>query len=270
MTATADCSGWLHDFAEIMSLQEGSDTNGGRICVTTQINGKTLKKYDSWEGFEGRHGQFAWQPETGEIQVGIPGAAKEDWILRLATFKALLIAIASMLPAGTIFIHAATLIKDGEAILTMASSGGGKSTVANRVVPPWQAPGDEWCLLSPDGRGAYHVHILPTWSKLGVDGASVLGWDTQRSYPLRAICVLKQDKVDELERFGPAGAAICLSGAARQAVWYTLLAIDDDFRTWFLKRSFDAACVLANKMPVFLLRASLNGRFWEVLERELW
>ncbi|HQC00060.1 MAG TPA: hypothetical protein PKX11_05850 [Methanospirillum sp.] len=46
-------------------------------------------------------------------------------------------------------LHAATLIRDNEAVLIAASSGGGKSTTTSRLIPPWHAPGDECCIVLP-------------------------------------------------------------------------------------------------------------------------
>ena len=258
-----DFSGWLEEFASLMSLRKGAGT--GRIAIAARANGG--KKSNGWNGFEGTSGHFAWNPETREIRCEIPLDAREEWTTRVGTYKALLVAMASMLPTGSLFLHAATVVKDNQAVLLAASSGGGKSTQSRRFPAPWWAPGDEWCIAIPDDRGTYRVQVLPTWSKVtpGVPAA----WDTQRSYPLRAICALKQDTVDVAEPLDAPGAAVCISDASRQVLRYVLSSVNDTFRTWFFRRSFEAACTLAQRIPVFLLRASLEGKPWDVLEEAL-
>ncbi len=269
ITASSDLAGWLDDFASLMTLRACTARNGRRISITATTKEASAGKGNGWNGFGGRYGQFAWKCETGEIHGAIPEDALENWTIRAWTFKSLLIAIGSMLPVGTIFLHAATCVKDGEAVLVAASSGGGKSTLSRRLPAPWTAPGDEWSILVPDGAGGYNAQVLPTWSMLGLDGAGRPKWNTQLPYPVRAICILKQDTVDTLERLGSSGAAVCLSDASRQVMRHTLLSMDDAFRTWFSMRSFEAACAMAARVPVYLLRASLNGKIGDVLGKTL-
>ena len=278
ITASAELTEWLQDFAAIMNLGRANDCKGGRIYVARQEKGKPPEMNPGWKGFSGRYGCFSWKTgaNPGEIRAEIPSESEEDWFIRTIAFKMLLIAAAASLPENVLLLHAATLIKNDEAILIAASSGGGKSTTVRRLPSSWKAPGDESCLLAPDSLGGYRVQVLPTWSRiiernpdsrLGGDG---LQWDTRQSYPVRALCILKQDQKDDLSPVELLQATVCLSDAARQLVWYSLADMDSAFRPWFLRRSFDAACHVAKNTPVYLLSATLEGKFWEVLEEALW
>ncbi|MBF0550100.1 MAG: SynChlorMet cassette protein ScmC [Deltaproteobacteria bacterium] len=270
LTASPEVYWWLDHFASVMSLPFGADSAGARIVISSSADDMPVKK-NGRPGFGGAYGRFVWHPDTRDIFVDIPSETRLEPGARSSSFKSLLLAMAALMSsAGGFLLHAATLVKDGEAVLVAASSGGGKSTTARRVPPPWAAPGDECCFLAPDGHDGYRVQVLPTWSRVAADQAAEASWETQRSYPVRAVCVLKQDTQDSLSPLGITEGTVCLSDAARQAVWFPVTMMDDALKAWFLHRSFEAACAAAAKIPVFLLRSSLTGRFWEELETALW
>ncbi|MBF0526545.1 MAG: SynChlorMet cassette protein ScmC [Deltaproteobacteria bacterium] len=271
LTAAPEAHWWLDHFASVMSLPRCVDSAGPRIVVSSSADTARPVKSNGRPGFGGAYGRFVWQPETGDIFVDIPSDIRKEPGARSSSFKSLLLAMAALMPSdGGFLLHAATLVKDGQAVLVAASSGGGKSTTARRVPSPWTAPGDECCFLAPDGPNGYRVHVLPTWSLVAAGAGVKVSWDTQRSYPVRAVCILKQDDHDSLSPLGITAGTVCLSDAARQAVWFPVTMMDESLRAWFLHRSFEAACAAAANIPVFLLRSSLTGCFWEELETALW
>ncbi len=71
------------------------------------------------------------------------------------------------------------------------------------------------------------------------------------------------------ETLGKGAAACLLSECANQvAVQIRLLLTPREARTSNLL-IFDNICDLVNKVPVFTLHQSLNGRFWEEMEEAL-
>ncbi|PWR73263.1 SynChlorMet cassette protein ScmC [Methanospirillum lacunae] len=167
-----------------------------------------------------------------------------------------------------LLLHAATLVRDGQAVLLAASSGGGKSTSARRVPSPWSAPGDENCLVIPDGSGGYLVSVLPTASKIAA-GQEGLFWNPTLAYPLKAICILKQADEDTIESFPQSQAAVCMTNSFSQATWNQFHLMDKELQNEMRTLSFANACTLVRKIPVYLLNATLTGRFWEVIEQKL-
>ncbi len=266
VSAREECAGWLEEFAAFHSLPPGREAAGGSICVAGRPHEFPMPVGPGWEETVCPWGHFAWNTGSSDLQVILPEQENGSLVRRIPTFRATLLALTFLLPEESLVLHGATLVLHGQAILILASSGGGKSTSAARVPPPWSSPGDDWGLLVPDGAEGYRVHVLPTWSKAIQPGGGGLSWDTQCPYPLRAVCVLKKDTADGLEKMDISRAAVCLNDAARQVIWPIMPIRDPAFKRRCLGRSFDAASRIARKIPVFLLRARLDGRFWELLE----
>ncbi len=271
LTADPEVSDWMHHFGSIMGLANTDTRTGSHISIIP------ASRYFG-EGFElnkGRmiqnyYGKYLFYPDTRDIVVSLSPEAMHDSKARSMSFKTLTIALTySMQNQGAILLHAATLVRDNEAVLVAASSGGGKSTTASRLPSPWQAPGDECCIVLP-GDGDYYVFALPTWSQVLEDTERKKIWNTQKSYKLKAFCILVQDNYDGMERIGIAQSISAITGSARQATYIQLDKSGKDLNQNFFSGCFRIAERMIQDVPIYILRTTLTGRFWEEIERELW
>jgi SynChlorMet cassette protein ScmC len=171
------------------------------------------------------------------------------------------------LESGGLPLHAALMERNGTGVLVLAPGGTGKSTCCRRIPPPWKAPGDDLTLMVKDTQ-RYRVHPFPTWSNY-LWKSSATTWDVQRHLSLSALFFLEQSATDEVIPIRQGQASILITESAEQvcqAAWRNLLPDEERRRK---EKLFENACALAGTMPTFRLRVSLEGRFWEEMERVL-
>lgn len=134
--------------------------------------------------------------------------------------------------------------------------------------PPWKALCDDLTLIVMDTPMQYPAHPFPTWSGY-LWKLSETTWDIQRHIPLSTIFFLEQGTTDEVIPIGRGQASALLTESATQVcypIWRYL--VREEERT-LREKIFDNACELAKTIPAFRLRVSMNGRFWEEMERAL-
>jgi SynChlorMet cassette protein ScmC len=115
------------------------------------------------------------------------------------------------------------------------------------------------------GKG-YRAHPFPTWSDY-LWRNSKKSWQVESSVPLSAILFLEQAEANEILPIGNGETAALIYQSANQVCQKFWRRSDKATRTMQVKRIFDNACALAKTVPAYKLRASLNGRFWEEIER---
>ncbi len=268
ITADPDRFWWLEAIAPLLTLSPGEILNSGLISVVPFLPEDPIRSKD-WQVFGSVSGKIALNQKRKLIEIGIPDISADNPKCLSIGVKLLMVGISAiLLSEQCLLLHAATLVYDGQAVLLAASSGGGKSTSARRVPPPWSAPGDENCLVIPDGSGGYLVSVLPTASKIAA-GEECLFWNPTIAYPLKAICILKQAEEDTIESFRQSQAAVCMTNSFSQATWNQFCFMDKELQNEMRNLSFGNACTLVKEIPVYLLSATLTGRFWEVIEQKL-
>lgn len=165
-------------------------------------------------------------------------------------------------------MHAALVARDEMGIGLVASGGTGKSTSSRRIPPPWRSLCDDTFLVLPEGSGAFEAHPFATWSDYLWKRAEPT-WDATRHVPLKALFFLKQAESDKVVPIGRGEAAIYVGRSANEILAPFLRRYETkparDFRT----KVFDNACALAKRIPAYLLEISLEGKFWEEIERVL-
>jgi SynChlorMet cassette protein ScmC len=268
ITAEQDCVWWLERLASLLTLPPSPILHSGRITIAPPLPDDPTRSRD-WQVFGDHQGKVAVNREKKKIEIGIPGEAAGDPLCFSAGIKMLMVAISMLLlPHHGLFLHAATLVRDGQAVLIVASSGGGKSTSARRVPPPWSAPGDENCLAIPDGSGGYCIHVLPTASRIAGQEEGI-SWDCSTAYPLKAVFILKKDEEDRIVKSSLPEAGVWITDSAKQATQTQLFLMNEEFRREVRQQSFEQACIFVQMVPVYLLSATLTGRFWELIEDEI-
>lgn len=173
--------------------------------------------------------------------------------------------------AGALPLHGALAAWNGKGVLLLGHGGAGKSTCCRRLPADWQALSDDEMLVTRSARGDYFAHPFPTWSNLQREEGR-RSWDVEQYVPLAAVFVLEKAQTDEVVSVGQARAALFIRESATQ-VWqacsvnYRDFSGDQEWPPW--RQVFDNACTMAQAVPVFILRVSTTGRFWEAIERTL-
>lgn len=171
---------------------------------------------------------------------------------------------------GGLPLHAALLERAGVGVLVAASGGTGKSTCCRRLPAPWQALCDDEVLVVPNGSGGFRAHPFPTWSDYLWRRAENR-WDIERNVPLKAIFLLSQAGEEE-ESSVPVGgweAAAQVSESSSQVCRRYWLRMEKGSRGALTLPVFFNACELVKTIPVYKLKAALDGRFWELIEKTL-
>ena len=119
-----------------------------------------------------------------------------------------------------------------------------------------------------DAHKQCRVHPFPTWSNY-LWKLSDTTWDVQQHLPLSAIFFLEQGKTDEVISVGRGQASVRITESATQIYQATLRNLVNEEERAIKEKIFENACALANRIPAFRLRVSLEGRFWEQMEKVL-
>lgn len=173
-----------------------------------------------------------------------------------------------VLSQGGLPLHAALIERNGTGIAIAAPGGTGKSTCARRIPRPWQALCDDEQLIVRDKRGTYHAHPFPTWSKCNVQKPGET-WNAQTHVPISAIFFLKQSLKDEVNSLSFSQSAPLIYKLSLPVFYRVLESIDPEEYITIKKLIFENACDIAKDIPAFILETSLEGKFWEAIDRAL-
>ncbi len=167
---------------------------------------------------------------------------------------------------GGLPLHTALIERNGKGFLLAGSGGTGKSTCCSRIPKPWNPLCDDETLLLPDKEKIFKVHPFPTWSEY-IRKRSEKTWNIQHSVPISAVFVLKQSETDAVEPVGKGQAAIFINQSATQSNNFFWRELEKKRQRKVRDKVFKNACNLVETVPVFRLRVSLHGRFWEEMEK---
>ncbi len=169
---------------------------------------------------------------------------------------------------GGLPFHACLAGREGAGVLLTAPGGGGKSTCARRLPPPWKSLCDDETLIVLDPEGRYHVHPFPTRSNF-IWGREERTWDVQESQSLFAIFFIKKGKRDEVIPLGRGEAAARMFQAAQQLCLRNWRYFSAEEERGEKEKLFANACRLAQKIPAFTLHVTLQGQFWKEVEKSI-
>ena len=168
---------------------------------------------------------------------------------------------------GQLF-HAALIERDGKGVLLAGKSGVGKSTSCRRLPEHWNVLCDDELLMIPTEQGIYRAHPLPTWSEYIME-RSEKTWNIQHSVPVFGIFFIEQSDVDSVLPLGEGQTVAQMSESAYQAYRNYWAIVKNENKKLLQRKMFHNSITMAKKIPVFKLRVSLHGRFWEEIERAL-
>jgi SynChlorMet cassette protein ScmC len=173
-----------------------------------------------------------------------------------------------VLSQGGLPLHATLIERNGTGIAIAAPSGTGKSTCARRIPRPWQALCDDELLIVCNRRGTYHAHPFPTWSRCNVQEPRET-WNVQTHIPVSAIFFLKKSQKDEVSSLSFSQSAPLIYKLSLPVFDRILETTGKDEYIAIKKFIFENACDIAKDIPTSILEASLEGKFWEAIDRAL-
>jgi SynChlorMet cassette protein ScmC len=169
---------------------------------------------------------------------------------------------------GGLPLHSALVKFKDVGVMLAAPKKTGKSTCCRRLPSPWQVLCDEETLIVRDCRKQYAAHPFPTWSYYAAGDAKKT-WNTQNHIPVAGVFFLEQSDKNQVSLLGQGEAAAFINQTATQVCHRFWNNLPDDEVIARKKRVFKNASELARAIPTFKLGVSLQGRFWEQIEKVL-
>ena len=170
--------------------------------------------------------------------------------------------------SGGLPLHAGLVEYNGRGVLLAGPKNVGKSTCCSRLPKDWYPLCDEETLIVKADQERYLAHPLPTWSE-HLAKRSERTWNVLGHVPISSIFFLEQAGSDEAIPLGRGEASVFINQLATQVCcryWNNLG--HEDLRTRKIKL-LENVTGLAKAVPAFRLRVSLEGRFWEEIEKVL-
>lgn len=269
--STSETDEWLDKLRITMGLNEYKELDGHKITFVKDISNESgiIDSLDS-SGIQmfnsGPLRIYSYQSASNMIcEIGdLDFPQVELFKMAQSVFPLYM----KVLNQGGLPFHAALIEKNGTGIAIAAPGGTGKSTCARRIPHPWQALGDDELLIVSDKKDIYHAHPFPTWSRCNVQKPGE-AWNTQKHVPLSAIFFLKKSQKDEVTPLSYSQKVSLIYKLSLPVFYRIMESIDQDEYIKIKKLIFENSCNIAKDMPAFILEASLNGKFWEVIDKAL-
>lgn len=276
--STSETEEWLKKLSTIMGLYETIGVDGHKITFlkNSSHEGISNEKISNGENIRDSKGILRLNTEPLStckckstshtiFEIGntdVPGLE----ILKMA--QSVIPIYMKVLSQGGLPLHAALIERNSTGIAIAAPGGTGKSTCAHRIPRPWKTLCDDELVIVRDKRGTYHAHPFPTWSRCNVQEPGET-WNVQTHVPLSAIFFLKKSQKDEANSLSFSQSASLIYKLSLPVFSRIIEYIDQDEYTTIKKVIFENACDIAQDIPAFILEASLEGKFWEAIDRAL-
>jgi len=276
ITAHEDSQALIQELARVMELKP-ADGTGDRTGDVTQLvftgpdgvssfvstgNGNAGLVY---EDFRLKLWRLA---DRQDIICEVPAGITGDDVYHTLRMVVQIIHHHNVLSGG-LTVHAALLEFKGRGVLLAGKGGTGKSTCCRRLPDNWRAWCDDETLVALDGARGYAAHPFPTWSHY-LDEEGVKTWYTENNVPLNALFFMEQAVDDGIVPL-PANEGAMWLYHSIYPVYQRQFGkqLKEREKQSFNTRLFNNACDIALTLPAYVLQVSLEGRFWEEMERVL-
>lgn len=252
-------------FAEVMQLRT-QDVPVYRLLVLTDGDGALTH---STHVDQRRQVAAPWSylpPRDDNIFSLICPPARDNDVLASQLMQLSLVIAQQAQTRGGFLLHGALIEKDGWGVILAGPGGIGKTTASSRLVSPWRSLSDDAALVVRDEHGKYWAHPWPTWSSFMLDGKGGT-WDVEHAVELKAIFFLTQGQHDRIEPIGVGHSVPLLVELAEQASWSMAHGQGGTMTRALRLQRFENICSLAMSMRCYHLHLSLDGAFWEEIER---
>jgi SynChlorMet cassette protein ScmC len=169
---------------------------------------------------------------------------------------------------GGLLLHAALAEYRGSGFVMAAPSGVGKSTASSRLRPPWHSLCDDATLVVRGRNGRWWAHPWPTWSRFFQNGPGG-SWPVEQAVHLRVLYFISRAADDRIEPVNATQATALTLESAVDLTWGANRLTDEESARTLSSDGVRAARALTSAVPAYALRLSLDGRFWEEVERVL-
>jgi len=278
LSACASAASWLRTLAAVMELPGAPDDDRPDLLFTEEPPWERLTAWGgqreevAWGGRGQRPLVFWRRPGSPDVLCQLHNDGREEYCL-INMWNCLAVVYLETLRRGGLPLHAGLAVRQGQGVVLAAPGDTGKSTTCRRLPPPWEVLDDDETLVALTPTGSYLAHPFPTWSDFLFQGAplSPLGrsWNVHRTAPVRAVFFLEQHSAEEVIPLQTGKAAVFLQQSAMQIFSPAWHVVPHEEKLARRRRVFQNASDLALRVPAFLLRLSLRGRFWEDLEQTL-
>ena len=170
--------------------------------------------------------------------------------------------------SGGLILHGALVERNGSGVLLAGPGGAGKSTLSHRLPLNWRVLSDDQSLVVLNDQSRYLAHPIPTWSD-HLWRRSEQSWNIRYHVPLTAVFFIEQSASDKVVPIGQGQTALFINDSSTEVInpiWWNM-AMEE--KIVIKKKIFDNACDMARAVPAYILRNSLNGRFWNEMEKVL-
>ena len=269
-----DCSSRFKSCRDKFRLNDGvinssKDHNGDRsmLFLRREESGQKWEEKKEWKVQNLERLKIWSHPGSPRIICEI--GAEDHFDLDLIRMWAATYAIYQRaMETGGLPFHACLAGREEVGVLLAAPGGGGKSTCARRLAPPWRSLCDDETLIVRDPEGRYFVHPFPTWSNFFWKREERT-WNVQEYIPLSAVFFLKKGKKDEVIPMGRGEAAARMYQAAEQVCLRNWRYFSAEEERREKEKLFANSCELAQNIPALTLHVSLQGQFWKEVEKAL-
>ena len=216
---------------------------------------------------EGRPPEWSGSGLGGPVVCLLPDLRGPD--VRMVGMDRIATAIVrETLARGGLLLHAALAEYRTSGFAMAGPSGVGKSTASRRLPMPWHSLCDDSTLVVRDLNSRWWAHPWPTWSRFlrGEPGGS---WSVEHAVPLEAVFFLSQSPVDQLQPVSTTQATALAMESAVSLAWEAYRLTGEMAARSLSSYGVRAARALSSAVPAYSLRISLDGRFWEGIERVL-
>jgi len=285
ITGDADSIEYVNKFADIMRLKECLSDNFPKLIFfrvikdqiidmdnpfspgsESSIIGAVLKFHElTFINIWSNNNLHDVVCELIENKNGREEFEKNKYLAMRASLKP--VYLRSMRMGGLPF-HAALVECAGRGILLAAKGGGGKTTCCRRLPDYWKILCDDENLVVLDKNEVYRAHPFPTWSDYSMKRLENT-WNVQYSVPFSGIFFIEQSESDEIIPLSVGEASVLMTRSVTQVIGRLWNNLPREEQKATMRDIFNNAFEMAKIVPAFRLRVSLDGRFWENIEKVL-
>ena len=273
-----DLRDWGQKFVSILGLPASGATQGRGIYLCSErearrpeIRGFFDKTVDSCQNFTIRGVNIFYNPDTQDslsILPLVPVNQDEHGIIQMMVI--LFTLHYQLLQHGGLPLHGALLNHPGYGGIGILAPGGtGKSTCARRIPAPWSPYCDDLFWVVSDSGSQYISHPFPTWSEYFNESKKQPGskcWNVGNYTLLKGLYFLQKAEEDVSFPLDPPEASVWIFESSMQTCSWLLDDLPKEEQRKTKIRIFENSCRLARNIPARILRATLNGQFWKILE----
>lgn len=280
LSSDDNIASWLNEFARVMCLKKGHCVN----VATNTIHFHSLLSDEAPQKIAIKKNLYSkkWMNLYNgmPIQLWMDKQAKENIVELNTDFFNVrdmyyLYMSTSLTPfffhslnAGGIPIHAALTCFKDQGVLITATGDTGKTTCCKRLPKgDWHYLCDDLSLLIRTPNNELYAHLLPTWSDYMIRRTNTR-WQVEKKVPVKALFFLEQGGKDEIIPLSNIETTIRFQSAVKQA-WFLDMEDSPEQKRSRNKLIFENTQQIAKEIPAYVLRATLTGEFWKLIEKVL-